>query len=679
MAGSSFFAGVSGLKNHQTRMDVIGNNIANVNTHGFKVGRLTFSDLISQTYRGPSQPAVNRGGTNGIQVGLGAQVASIDNLMTAGVMETTGRQTDLAVQGNGFFVVQSGTNKFYTRNGNFGFDRDGTLVNPSGFRVQGWSTKIVGEDNTVSIDTTGPVGDLHLLVGEKIEAKQTEQVLYRSNLDASSRDMGAALSSDRLVDLYNGNDLTPNHLGIKPGDVLQIAVEIDQNNPPNTANDPGGGFDVRYFQVSNNTTLKDLEGFIQETVDAADRAGVANVTASFANGVFSLQNETLGTNTHTAYLSVRAASGTEIRNFGRLQSPPEPYENLTDHLQMVKEFFEANDAAGGLGRDAFNLAFNNGMGTAGNNIVLNYENIILNNSEVVEVGGSIFADFSGVTTAADGGGAVPLNSQNSGLVQGSDTRKTSIDVFDSLGNKHTLQVTFQHIGTTQNGGVQRKNFWEWRPLFEFADEFAFDSLQTTSPNYFTFKDDGLLDPLNSLTGSIKFDASPLIDDGTGQLISSKAIKVTDSILRWGEADDLIHGITQFASEFTTAAIGQDGYPLGVLDSFFVDQLGTINGIYSNDQRRPVGQVALAVFDNAEGLVKTGGTLFQESNNSGIARVMTATTGGAGEVIAATLEQSNVDLSQEFTNMIITQRGFQANARTITTSDEMLQELIALKR
>ncbi len=672
MAGSSFFSGVSGLKSHQTKMDVIGNNIANVNTHGFKVGRATFGDLISQTFRGPSQPSPTRGGTNPLQVGLGTQIASVDNIMVQGVLETTGRQSDVAIQGNGFFVVESGTSNFYTRNGNFNFDRDGTLVNPAGFRVQGWSRQVVDEANNIIIDTTGAIDDLHLIVGEKIEAKSTERVIFRSNLNAASRDMGPALESDSLVDLYNGTSPEPSHMGIRPGDVLQIAVELDAN-PAAPAS--VGKFDVRYYAITNNTTAKDLEGWIQEVIDSADSTGTANVTVAFDNGAFTVDNQLLPPDTDGVMLSVRAASGTDIRNYARSQGTLK-YENLTDDIATVKEFFRVQDGAGtSLGRDLFNTHFNFGLGAA---IALNYNGT----DDPQEVGNTIFNNFAGITTI-NNGAASNLDSIN-GFVQGSATRKTSIDVFDSLGNSHTLQLTFQHQGATVKGGVSFKNLWDWRPEFGFADEYAFDSLAVNGGNnFFTFENSGLLDA-SRLEGQITFDGSPVIGQPIGpppftSLISSKSVKTNNVTLQWGLADNLIAGITQYASDFTTAAINQDGYPLGVLESYFIDQIGSINGIYSNDLRRPVGQLSVAVFDNPEGLTKTGGTLFQQSNNSGLARVVPALIGGAGEIAAATLEQSNVDLSNEFTSMIITQRGFQANARTITTSDEMLQELIALKR
>ena len=135
----SLYSGVSGLQNHQTRMDVIGNNISNVNTTGFKRGRVNFQDMLSQQMSGAAKPTESVGGVNPKEVGLGMTVASIDTIHTQGSLQTTGVQTDLAIQGNGFFVLKNGDKTYFTRAGNFGIDNQGTLVNPAnGLRVQGW-------------------------------------------------------------------------------------------------------------------------------------------------------------------------------------------------------------------------------------------------------------------------------------------------------------------------------------------------------------------------------------------------------------------------------------------------------------------------------------------------------------------------------------------------------------
>ncbi len=176
----SLFAGVSGLRSHQTRMDVIGNNIANVNTIGYKASRVTFQDTLYQTMRSASAAIGSRGGTNPMQVGLGVQVASIDVIHTPGSPQPTGVQTDLSIAGNGFFVLKDGNRQVYTRAGAFDFDEAGWLVAPNGMRVAGWNA-----DNGV-INTSSPIEEIRISIGETIPAEATTEVYLEGNLDAES-------------------------------------------------------------------------------------------------------------------------------------------------------------------------------------------------------------------------------------------------------------------------------------------------------------------------------------------------------------------------------------------------------------------------------------------------------------------------------------------------------------
>lgn len=180
----SLFSGVSGLKNHQTRMDVVGHNISNVNTYGYKTQRVTFQDMLSQTIAGAAKPEENRGGVNPKQVGLGMTIASIDRLFTQGSLQTTGSQTDVAISGDGFFVLADGDKNYYTRAGNFGLDKDGTLVNPgNGLKVQGWmAVTDVNGDKVVRSSATPE--DLIIPVYGKVDARETTNVRYKCNLDA---------------------------------------------------------------------------------------------------------------------------------------------------------------------------------------------------------------------------------------------------------------------------------------------------------------------------------------------------------------------------------------------------------------------------------------------------------------------------------------------------------------
>lgn len=467
----SLFSGVSGLNNHQVRMDVIGNNIANVNTTGFKRGRVNFEDLLSQNLAGAARPTDVKGGVNPKQIGLGMIVGSIDTIHTQGALQTTGVNTDLAVMGEGFFVEKFGEKTLYSRNGAFGIDRDGALVNPAnGFRVQGFRA-VTQADGAVNIDTQSDVRDIIIPVGSKDPAKATKNIGYHSNLDAR----------------------TP---------VV----------PPNA------------------TETQQLDGAWKTSINVVDSRGQAQeVTMTFKK--------------------VTDADGKAIQNRWRATVTVIDADGRALTEAPKAKVNAQNDAA----TNEFIVQFNQS--------------------------GSIASIEDGVVAA--GAQAVPLAGN---------------------GVKMGVNLTYRLPGS---------------------------------------------DP-----------QSINLDLGTGGLYD---------------------GITQFASGSSTKAYKQDGITMGYLEGFQVDDSGTITGNFTNGSSRPLGRVAMANFVNPGGLTKVGESYFTETNNSGRAAIHGPGDVGAGSVRAGTLEMSNVDMANELTDMIITQRGFQVNSRTITTADTLLQELLTLKR
>ncbi|MGL5956104.1 MAG: flagellar hook protein FlgE [Brevinema sp.] len=452
----SLYSGVSGLQNHQTRMDVIGNNVSNVNTTGFKKGRVTFQDILSQTSSGAARPTENKGGVNAKQVGLGMSVASIDNIMTQGSLQTTGKNTDLAITGEGFFVLQDGDKTFHTRNGNFMIDRDGTLVNSNGLKVQGWTSELYPTGEYL-VDTAAPVGDLRIEMGQKVEAQETSVVRYRSNLDANVPILGDdATAAERMMATHG------------------TSIDIF---------DPYGN----NLRLSSTYERTDLNTW-QMSLGLTDENGVA-------------------------------------------------LENVQVHINTQK-----------------------------------------------------------------------------------------------LDTGNTLDLVFNTNGTLAaaiEGGA------------------------------------GEMDAEGALTAIITYDHP----DGTQQTFN----------LELGEAGSVTNTITQFASRFTTEAYFQDGNNMGYMESFNIDDIGIITGVMDNGVRRPLGQIAMSMFTNAMGLEKIGNSLYTASNNSGNAMIGEAGIMGRGTFFVGALEMSNVDLAETFTDMIVTERGFQSNSRVITTSDNMLQEILTLKR
>jgi flagellar hook protein FlgE len=443
-------------------MDVLGHNISNVNTYGFKKSRVSFQDILSQTISGAAAPTAQKGGVNPKQVGLGMNIASIDKIFTQGSLQTTGLNTDLAIQGDGFFILRRGEETFYTRAGGYGVDRNGTLINPAnGMRVQGWMAVQAGGEYI--INNTAELEDIIIPVGSKDPAKQTEVVRYRSNLDAE----------------------TP----LLPADRAPTAEEI-------------------------------LKGTVSTNLDVYDSLGnVHALTLDFTR----VQNEE-----NTWAVRARVEGGDE------------------ETLSFDIEGANPNNAS---------------------EIIMRFDNR----------GAPVSVEDSPVTPGA------PVDIVNEGNLTA------------------TVTVTFP-------------------------------------------------------------------EDGITQAIS----------LDLGTAGGY-EGITQFSSPSSTRATEQDGYGLGYLQSFTIDNAGVITGVYTNGKKAPIGQVGMAIFTNPQGLIAEGDNNFRETSNSGLANVGAAETGGRGKITAGTLEMSNVDLAEQFTDMIVTQRGFQANSRSITTSDQMLQELLTLKR
>ncbi|MGB9866835.1 MAG: flagellar hook protein FlgE [Bacillota bacterium] len=403
----SLFSAVSGLRSHQIAMDVIGENIANVNTAGYKASRVTFKEMFSQTISGASAPTAGRGGTNPQQIGLGVTLGSVDSILNQGNLQPTGKVTDMAIEGNGYFVLREGNKTLYTRAGSFDLDASGTLVDSSGRQVMGW----MANNGVFGTRSDSTLTTITIPMGQSINATPTTRAAWYHNLDSRA-----------------------------------------------------------------------------------------------------------------------------------------------------------------------------------------------------EIG---------------------------------ETRVTSMTVFDSLGNAHQISVSFTKTGV---------NEWAW-----------------------SASGSGI-----SVTGN----GSLVFDDG-GKLVSSTGGPVEVDLRAVGAANLSItmdfSNVTQNAAESTVELAERDGCPPGSLETITVDGSGVISGVYSNGISRPIAQIALATFPNPAGLAKSGSGVYEESNNSGPRQIDQPGTGGRGRIVPSTLELSNVDLANEFTSMITIQRGFQANSRVITAADEMLQELVNLKR
>ena len=460
----SLYSGVSGMQNHQTRLDVFGNNVSNVNTTGFKRGRVNFQDMISQQLTGAAKPTEEVGGVNPKEVGLGMTVASIDTIFTQGNLQSTGVSTDIEIQGNGFFVLKNGQETFYTRAGTFGVDSEGTLVNPAnGLRVQGWMAQEVNGE--MVINTAGSTEDLIIPIGQKDAAKATTNVDFACNL--------------------NKNTLMLEE-GASDSDILKATW----------------GTETKVYDSFGNEHMLSVS-FTR--VPGTNNQWQATVNVDAENAAETMTRVGLGTTD-----GVENTFVVTFDNFGRLQS--------------------VTDSAG---------------------------NVTNDNGQV-----SIMASFNvpGGNPDADGN---PL--------------------------RQTMNINLGTIGSIENT------------------------------------------------------------------------------------------ITQFAESSSTKAFYQDGYTMGYLDNFKIDASGIITGVYSNGTTRAIGQIAMASFTNQNGLEKAGDNTYVASNNSGLANIGTSGVAGKGSLLAGALEMSNVDLTEQMTDMIVTQRGFQANSKTIQTADTLLDTVLSLKR
>jgi flagellar hook protein FlgE len=448
-------------------MDVVGNNISNINTTGFKKGRVSFQDMLYQQLNAAARPQENVGGVNPKEVGLGMSIASIDTIHTQGSLQTTGVGTDLAISGTGFFILKDGEKAFYTRAGDFTVDREGTFVNPgNGMKVQGWMAR---EMNGIPVmDTSRNTEDLIIPIGGKDAARATTSVDFACNLDKRTPFIAEGANQTEVLQGTWGTEI--------------------------------------------------------------------NVYDSFGD-------------THTLRVE-----------FNRI---PGEQNSWNAAVVVDPENGEPTNTTVGLGEGA-------PAAGDGNTFTVNFSNL---------------GNLAGVVDAAG----------NASAEEGSVIMRVAFDV--------------QNATPGADGALVRQEFE----------------------------------------------------------------------LNLGQVGALTNTITQYAESSTTKAFQQDGYTMGYLENFKIDQSGTITGVYSNGNTRTLGQLALASFANQGGLEKAGDNNYVVSNNSGNANVGTCNTQGRGKIIAGTLEMSNVDMAEQFTDMIVTQRGFQANSRTIQTADQLLQELLTLKR
>ncbi len=504
----SMYSGVSGLKAHQTRMDVIGNNIANVNTNGFKKSRVVFADTLYQSMRFGTIPSDVRGGTNPMGVGLGSQVASVDQIHTSAPTTTTNKPTDMAVSGNGYFIVNNGNEAFYTRAGAFDWDSTYNVVYSKGYKVQGWMANTdptrATDTGDFSIDASGATTGINIADYKEIAPRATQKVDITGNINSNY-------------------------------DIPQIT-----NAAP-----PPATLDIDPTQIA-------------------------------AAGQFPAETD-----------------DQKIVSF-------DTYDTLGRKQTVYARFFKtaaAGPSTTGTTSWAVDLSLN-----------------------------PLFDRAAGFAAATDFTDAV------ANLATATQAAPAAVQLNSALEVVRINNLQFNADGNLAN---QTPAAQPW---------------------------------LGRVQLTIDKDTNPVPLQPTQEALAEDVVCTVD-----------LTAVTQYDGIDNIHFDKQDGYQSGSMVKYSVGTDGTITGVYNNGQTKSLARVAVAIFDNPSGLQQVGGTMWQTSVNSGNPIVGQPGNDGKGTIIASALEMSNVDLSEEFTDMIVTQRGFQANSRIITTSDEMLQELVNLKR
>lgn len=678
----SLYSGVSGIKSHQTRMDVIGNNVSNINTIGFKSSRVTFSDMLSQTTYGASRPTNTMGGTNPRQIGLGEAVSSIDMLMTDGSAQATGKNTDVALSGQGFMVLKQGDNVFYTRDGAFEFDAQGNYVLPgSGYHVQGWNAI----DGTLS--TTGVTENIVVRAGKTMPATQSTNLVYAGNLDAGTLTItgitytgdptgdSSAVANDQAV-TYMTITYTDGSVEIvgSTADIRDAALQAYLTSHNLTAQPPNvfayaGDVAGETFRVGANRVVP-VE---QETTDAAGNTVQRTMTKTIASVDFSAtsyhgnENATVGVQSDTATYHFTTGAFT-LYKFLDTETVGTAYEMSTegegtDAHVVITWLPPSADSSDTVIPGNTDYMMGQSVNVDGTNVIaatltLSDGSNLKVSSGFYELGCSV--PVTTVSTIYDAQGNMHTVTLLTDKASGTTGNHWRTYIAPTAGQKgYQTQVTQQEKDGTSTEIYLNRQVKEEEVTPEGGGAATTQEVVTTDKADMYFTTLGAIDTARTSGASLYLDYG----NGNGAEVTTVAVDFND--------------VTQFSGSNTLYPT-TDGNSLGLLNSVAVDVSGVITGTYTNGIIQTEAQIAVAQFSNPGGLTKTGTSLYQQSNNSGNARVGTVSDFGYSFTPSA-LEMSNVELASELVDMIITQRGFQSNSKVITVGDEMLETIVNMKR
>lgn len=563
---SAMFTGLTGLNSNQFRIDTSGDNIANVNTTAFKGSRANFENQMSITMSNGSAPGEVLGGTNPLQIGMGSALGSVQKNFTGGSVETTGIPTDMAIEGDGFFIVRTDTEaQAFTRDGTFKLDANNMLVSADGFRVQGF-----GVDDNFQV-VPGVLQDMEVPLGTMSTARATTQAGLDGNLNSNGTiaTQGTILESQAYIDTH-GNAATANTLLVdlvdpsSPGASLFAADDVITLH---NVQKGGRQLPEDTLTVTASTTLGDFTQLLQDNLGISQDAALPGTPG------------------------VRISDGTDGRTAGTIVVEGNPGESNGIDIELAAI-------------RSSNANFN--------------------------------TPFSFTETQAANGESV----------------FTSFIAYDSLGTPIQVDLTFA-LESKGNAG----NVWRY---------------------YAESQNDTDASPILGQTGTLTFD-----NDGQLNAVTGNTVRIDRTST--GAVDPLQIGldfsnVTGLTSQTSAVVMTtQDGFGTGTLNSFAVGDDGMITGTFSNGLTRPLGQIALATFTNPGGLVGKVNNLFVVGPNSGQPVITAPQTLGAGRVTSGALELSNVDLTQEFIGLITASTGFSAAGRVISTSNDLLNELLLIAR
>jgi flagellar hook protein FlgE len=572
---SSLVTGLSGLATSQSQIDVVGNNIANVNTVGFKSSRLDFKTQFLENFSYGTAPSAELGGTNPLQIGLGTQAGAISRNFGDGSLQVTGVPTNIAIQGNGFFVLKDANQQVYTRDGSFQLNGLNQLVSSTGQLVQGYPV-----DSNFNV-TSGVLQNISIPISALTVAQPTTKASFTGSLN-TGRNVPTSVSDYTLSQplfLSNG------------------AGGVDPTNPPTGGTlltDVTDSAGLAQFQVGDVINVKGTKGTRSIPVE--------KLTVTAATTVSDLQSFITGA------LGIDTTAGAN----GAIATAPGVTIPTT-----------ANSAS---------LTIDGNPGAL-NDLVLD------NNSLTLTRGAATLTPYTFTrNSSADGESAI-----------------TAMTAYDSLGTPVTINVTTVLESKSTSGSV-----WHF-----YADT------PSALPN-------GTPAPTSVGSGTLTFDTS-------GKLVNSTNTAVTIDRSGTGAVPNLIVNIdfskvnALATGDSQIASDSQDGSPPGTLTTFSLGTDGKIIGSFSNGLSRTLGQIALATFRNNQGLIDRGSNTFIEGPNSGNAIITAPQQLSAGRVVAGSLELSNVDLSSEFVQLIAASTAFSASSKVITTSNQLLQDLLSAVR